>query len=157
MQVGKGWTAPVVVQQVLQIKSSQFLALVLMPEHRLCTQFRQLKQKIEFASTPLIDTPRENLAGAIFSFETSCLEHKTLVFLTFTLSPFSSSPSFQFFNLTFRSASDSATMTRSSACSSSHGQPVLNSRDRASTTIIKRSGLSTDPWHTPSETLIGLL
>ena len=43
MQVGKGSTAPVVIEQVLQMKSSQFLKLVLMPEHRLCKQFRQRK------------------------------------------------------------------------------------------------------------------
>ena len=117
-----------VVEQALQMKSSQFLKLVLMPEHRLCTQFRQLKLRIEFAPTPFIHTPHGNLTDAIFNFEASCLEHKTLVFPTFTLSLFSSSPSFQFCNLTFSPPSDSATMTRSSACNSSHGQPVLSSR-----------------------------
>ena len=66
-----------------------------------------------------------------------CLKPKALVFLMFTLRPFSSSPSFEFFNLTFSSPSDSATMTRSSAYSSSLGQPVLNSRDRASITITE--------------------
>ena len=145
MQVGKGSTAPVVVEQVFHRKSSQFLKFVLMPEHCLCTQFWQLKQRIEFAPIPVIHTPHGNLTDAIFDFETSCLEYKTLVFPTLTLYPFSSSPSFQFFNHTFSSSSDSATMRRSSAYNSFHGQPVLNSQDRASITIIKRSGLSTDP------------
>ena len=63
-----------------------------------------------------------------------------------TLSPFSFGLPFQFFNLTFSSPSDSAAMTRSLACNSSHGQPVLKSWDRASITIIKKNGLRTDPW-----------
>ena len=107
-----------------------------MPEQRLCTQFWQLKQNIKFALTPFINTPHGNLTDAIFDFETSCLEHKTLFSPTFILSPFFSSTSVQSFNLTFSSPSDSATLTRSSAYNSSHGQSVLNSRDRASITII---------------------
>ena len=79
MQVGKGSTAPVI-EQVLQMKSSQFLKLVLMPEHHLCTQFWQLRLRIEFSPTSFIHTPHGNLTDAIFNFETSCLEHKTLVF-----------------------------------------------------------------------------
>ena len=114
------------------MKSSQFLKLVLMPEHCLCTQFRQLKERIEFAPTPFIHTPQGNLTDAIVNFETLCLEHKTLVFPTFTLSPFSSSPSFQYFDLTFSSLYDSAIITRLSVYNSSHGQPLLNWRDRAS-------------------------
>ena len=127
MQVGKGSTAPVVIEQVLQMKSSQFLKLVLMPEHRLCKQFRQRKQKIEFPPTPFIHTSNGNLTNAIIIFDTLCLDHKTLVFPTFTFSPFSSRPPFKFFNLTFSSTSDSATITSSLAYNSSHVQPVLNS------------------------------
>ena len=84
MQVGKGSTAPVVAEQVLQIKSLQFLKLVLMPQHRLCIQYGQLRQRIEFAPTSFIHTPQGNLTDAIFDFETSCLEHKTLVIPTFS-------------------------------------------------------------------------
>ena len=145
MQVVKGSTVPVVAEQALQMKPSQFLNFVLMPEYCLCTQFRQLRQRIEFAPTPFIYTPHGNLTDAIIDFGTSCLEHKTLVFPMYTLSPFSSNPSFQFFNLIFSLSSDSATMARSSAYNSSYRKPVLNSQDRAATTIIKRSGLSTDP------------
>ena len=134
-----------VVEQILPMKSSQLIKLVLMPEHNLSTEFRQLRQRIEFAPTPFLHTQHGNLINAIFDFETSYLQHKTSVFPTFTLSPLSSSPAFEFFNLTFSSSSDSATVTRSPACNSSHGQPVLNSRDKASIRIIKRSGLNTDP------------
>ena len=37
MQAGKGSTAPVVVEQVLRIKSLQFVEFILMQEHCLCT------------------------------------------------------------------------------------------------------------------------
>ena len=155
MQVGKQLTAPVVVKHVLKMKSSQFLKLVLMPEHHLCAQF--CKQRIEFTPTPFIHTPYWNLTDAIFDFKTLYLEHKTLVFSLFTLIPLSSSTSFQFFDLTLSSLIDSATVIRSLVYNSSYGQPVLNLRDRAFTTITKRSGLTTDPWCTLSEKLIGLL
>ena len=75
MQVGKGLTVSVVVDQVLQMKSSQFLKLVLIPEHCLCTKSWQLRQKIEFAPRPFMHTPHKNLADAIFDFKISCLEH----------------------------------------------------------------------------------
>ena len=113
MQVRKGSTAPVVVEQVLKMKSSQFLKLVFMPEHHFCTQFRQRRHRIEFTPTPFIHTPHGNLTDAIFDFKTLCLKHKTSDFPTFALNPFYSSPSFQFFNLTFRSPSDSAKIARS--------------------------------------------
>ena len=72
MQVGKGLTAPVVVELVLQMKSSQFLKLVLMPEHCFCTQFWQLRQWIKFASMPFIHTQYGNLTDAIFDFDIEC-------------------------------------------------------------------------------------
>ena len=156
MHVEKGSTPPMVVKKVLQMKCSQFLKLVVMAEHLLCTQFRQLRQRVKFAPTPFIPTPNGNLTDAIIGFETSCLKHMIL-FFPFTLIAFSSSPSFQFLKFTFSSQTESATMTKSSAYYSSHGQLVLNSRDRASITIIKRTGLNTDPWFAPAETLIGLL
>ena len=137
MQVGKGSTAPVVVKQILQIKSSQFPNLVLMLEHCLCTQFPQFRERIEFTPAPFIHTPHGNLADAIFNFETSCLEHKALVFPILTLNPFSSSLSFQFSNH-ISSPSDSVTIGRSLAYNSSHGQPVLNSQNRASILITKK-------------------
>ena len=47
---------------------------------------------------------------------------------------------------------DSALIIRSFAYSSSHGQPVRNSQDRASNTMMKSSGLRTEPWWTPTPT-----
>ena len=122
MQVGKRSTAPAVVEQVLQIKSSQLLKLVLMPEHCLCTQFRQLRQRIEFSPRHFIHAQHGSLTHTIVDFKTSWLEHKTLFFPMLTLSPFSSSPSFQLSNLTFSSPSDSSKMTRLLVYNSSHGQ-----------------------------------
>ena len=50
------------------------------------------------------------------------------------------------------SSSDSAMITRSSAKRSSQGTPERNSRDKASSTMMKSSGLRTDPWWTPTFT-----
>ena len=58
MEVGEGFVSPVIVEQVLQMKSPQLLKLPLMPEHRLCTHFLQPRQRIEFAPTPFIHTPQ---------------------------------------------------------------------------------------------------
>ena len=43
-------------------------------------------------------------------------------------------------------------ITRSSAYRSSQGTPERNSCDKASSTMMKSSGLSTDPWWTPTFT-----
>ena len=43
-------------------------------------------------------------------------------------------------------------MTRSSAYRSSQGTPARNSRDKASSTMMKSKGLSTDPWWTSTFT-----
>ena len=45
---------------------------------------------------------------------------------------------------------DSIMIIRSSAYSSSHGQHMENSLDKASNMIMKRSGLRTEPWWTPT-------
>ena len=74
MQAGKGWTAPVVVEQALQMKSSQFLEFVLMLGHHLCIQFWQLRQRIKYAPTPFIHTPHGSLIDTVFDLETSCLK-----------------------------------------------------------------------------------
>ena len=74
------------------------------------------------------------------------------VFPAFTLSPFFSIASFQVRSLQTHSSSDSAMITRSSAYRSSQGIPERNSRDKASSTMMESSGLSTDPWWTPTFT-----
>ena len=48
-------------------------------------------------------------------------------------------------------------MTRSSAYRSSQGTPARNSSDKASSTMMKSKGLSTDPWWTPTFTSNSLL
>ena len=69
------------------------------------------------------------------------------VFPAFTLSPFFSIASFQVRSLlTCHSSSDSVMIIRSSALRSSQGTPERNSHDKASSTMMKNSGLSTDPW-----------
>ena len=66
MQVGKGSTAPVVVEQVLQMKSLQFPKLVLMPEQWICTQ--------------LWHTLHGNVTDAIFDFGMLSLEQRLWFF-----------------------------------------------------------------------------
>ena len=95
------------------MRSFQFPKHSLQTERHLCANFLQLKQRIEFALTSFQHIPHRNLTDVILVLGASILEYMTFVFPTFTLSPFISSPSFQFFNLIFNSSSDSATMTRS--------------------------------------------
>src|SRR5206468_4156724 len=69
----------------------------------------------------------------------------TSLFPTFTFSSFISSPAFHFLIFSNRLSSDSAISTKSSAYSSSHGNPHLAELDNASSTIVNSSGLSTEP------------
>ena len=52
IHIRKGSSAFATVNQVLEMKSLQFLKLFLIPEHRLCIHFLQLKRTIEFVPTP---------------------------------------------------------------------------------------------------------
>ena len=74
------------------------------------------------------------------------------VFPAFTLIPFSSIASFQVKSLQTHYSSDSTIITRSSAYRSSQGTQERNSRDKASSTMMRSSGLSTEPWWTPTFT-----
>ena len=74
------------------------------------------------------------------------------VFPMFIRRPFLSISVFHVCTFTSSSSMDSALIIRSSAYSSSHGQPVWNSLDRASNTMMKSSGLRTEPWWTPTPT-----
>ena len=51
-----------------------------------------------------------------------------------------------------RASRESAMMTRLSAYRSSPGTPEQNSSDKASSTMMKSKGLSTDPWWSPTFT-----
>ena len=81
----------------------------------------------------------------------------TFVFPAFTLNPFFSMASFHIKSLLTHSSRESAMMTRSSAYRSSQGTPARNSRDKASSTMMKSKGLSTDRWWTPTFTSNSLL
>ena len=54
MHIGKGSSASTTVEQVLQMKSLQFLKLFLKPEHCLCTHYLKFKHTIVFAPTPFL-------------------------------------------------------------------------------------------------------
>ena len=69
----------------------------------------------------------------------------TFVFPAFTLSPFFSVASFHIKSLLTHSSRESAMMTRSSAYRFSQVTPSRNSRDKASSTMMKSKGLSMDP------------
>ena len=104
---------------------------------------------MEFTPTPLRQTAQGN---APESRRRSSPGPKTMSFVFFmlTLSPLRSIPSFHTFNLAMHYSSESAITARSSAYRSSHGTPVRNWRERASSTRMKSKGLRTDPWCTPT-------
>ena len=65
-------------------------------------------------------------------------------------SPFSFIAFFKVKSLLTYSSSNSAMITRSLAKRSSQGTPEQSSLDKASSTMMKSSGLSTKPWWTPT-------
>ena len=116
------------------------ISLPWIPVQRLCTHFEHVVHCIEFAPTPALHTPQGN-----FDFFTnlgaSGAEHMSFALpKLLTLRPLSSSSSFQ--SLSF---SLSSSITRSSAYSSSHAQPGLNSIESDSITIMNNRGLNTEP------------
>ena len=81
----------------------------------------------------------------------------TFVFPAFTLNSFFSMASFNIKSLLTHSSRELAMMTRSSAYRFSQGTPAQNSRDKASSTMMKSKGLITDPWWAPTFTSNSLL
>ena len=75
-----------------------------------------------------------------------------LVFPMLTHRPFFSIPNFHAWTFTSSSSKGSAMATMSSTYSSSHGQPVQNSRDSTSSNMMKNRGLRIEPWCTPTPT-----
>ena len=121
----------------------------LMPLHFLCTQRLQPPQKIALVlPTPDWQTPQGYFPDF---FSTSRLMPDSIIFVfpMFTRRPFFSISVFHVCTFTSSSSMDSALIIRSSAYSSSHVQPVRNFLDRASNTMMKSSGLRTEPWWTP--------
>ena len=79
-------------------------------------------------------------------------EAMNFVFVMFTWRPLDSNPSFHALTRSTHSSREVAMITRSSAKNSSQGTPTLKSLDKASSTMIKSSGLRTEPWCTPTPT-----
>ena len=96
-------------------------------------------QHFEFLPTPFLQIPQGNLPE--FS-ACSCL---TLFFPMLTLSPFCSILSFHCLIISCSSSSDSANSARLSAKNSSHGYPILNFFESASSTIMNSNGANADP------------
>ena len=69
-----------------------------------------------------------------------------------TRSPVASEISFQAVNWFSNPSKDSSIMTKSSAYSSSHGDPRRQSYNNASITITNTKGLRAEPWWTPTLT-----
>ena len=74
------------------------------------------------------------------------------VLVMFTWRPLDSNPSFHALTRSTHSSREVAMITRSSAKNSSQGTPTLKSLDKDSSTMIKSSGLRTEPWCTPTPT-----
>ena len=123
-----------------------------MPLHFLCTQPLQPPQKIALElPTPDWQTPQGYFPD-FFSTSRLMPDSITFVFPMFTRRPFFSISVFHVCTFTSSSSMDSALIIRSSAYSSSHRQPVRNSLDRAYNTMMKSSGLRTQPCWTPTPT-----
>merc|ERR1712002_691096 len=148
------WTwSPV---QTLHLKFGSSTRRVLIPLHLLCTHSSHELHLMEFLRTPLWHTAQGYLPCFLTGAELLLLTI-TLVLPMFTLSPLLSMPSFHSLSLTISSSMVLAMITRSSAYSSSHGHPVLNSMERASSTMMNSRGLNTEPWCTPILTSKGSL
>src|SRR5664279_795284 len=101
----------------LHLKSLIAFKLPEMPLHLLCTHCLHTVQAIEFIPTPFRHTPHGHFPE--FSIcPDLILQCMTFVSLMFTLSPFSSRPSFQHLSFSINSSSVSAIRHKSSAYSS---------------------------------------
>ena len=136
-----GLAAP---RQRLHLNSGSSTSRPLMPEQRWCTQQLQPEQRIELPPTPCLQTPHGN-RPASFSVSRPVPDIKTLVLAMFTRRPFFSRFNFHSFSFDSSTSGFSAVITRSSAYRSSQGHPVLNSVERASSTIMNSSRHSTEP------------
>ena len=80
--------------------------------------------------------------------------YKDISLAHFTQRSFASNPRFHLIcSFLRRSSSASEEMNTSLAYRCYQVQPVRNSRDKASSTMMKRRGLHTEPWWTPTWTL----
>ena len=139
--------------QTLHLKFGSALRRDLIPLH-LCAPIAHMSYTLWglFVPTPLWHTAQGCLPFFLTGAELLLLTI-TLVLPIFTLSPLLSMPCFHYLS----SSIVLAMITRSSAYSSSHGHPVLNSMERASSTMINNRWLKTEPWWTPTLTSKGSL
>ena len=123
---------------ILSQSSFNTTALLVHPIHALRRYW------IEFTPTPLPQTAQGN-APESRRRSSPGPETMSFVFFMLTLRPLRPIHSFHYFNLAMHSSSESAITARSSAYRSSHGTPVRNWRDRASSTSMNSKGLRADP------------
>ena len=118
-----------------------------------------LEHRMDDLPTPVRHTAHGNLPESC-RISSPSPEAMNFVLVMFTWRPLDSNPSFHaltnpsFHALTrsTHSSREVAMITRSSAKNSSQGTPTLKSLDKASSTMIKSSGLRTEPWCTPTPT-----
>ena len=101
--------------------------------------------------TPVRHTAHGNLPESC-RISSPSPEAMNFVLVMFTWRPLDSNPSFHALTRSTHSSREVAMITRSSAKNSSQGTPTLKSLDKASSTMIKSSGLRTEPWCTPTPT-----
>ena len=119
---------------------------------RLVDHSMHCEHRMEFLPTPLQQTGQGYLP-VFCRTSWSSPETRNLVFFMMRQSTLLSIPAFNALSLEIHSSWVSAMKTRSSVKRSSHGAPVWNSRNIASSTRMKSSGLRTEPWCTPTPTL----
>ena len=122
--------------------------MCLSPRHFLCTQCLQPLQKMLLLSTPVGQTAHGN-SPDLCRRSSPVPQIIIFVFPAFNHSPFSFIASSQVKSLLTHYSSNSAIITVISI-EISHGISQQNSRDKASSTMMKSSGLSTEPWWTPT-------
>ena len=110
-----------------------------------------LEHRMDDLPTPVRHTAHGNLPESC-RISSPSPEAMNFVLVMFTWRPLDSNPSFHALTRSTHSSREVAMITRSSAKNSSQGTPTLKSLDKASSTMIKSSGLRTEPWCTPTPT-----
>ena len=110
-----------------------------------------LEHRMDDLPTPIRHTAHGNMPESC-RISSPSPEAMNFVLVMFTWRPLDSNPSFHALTRSTHSSREVAMITRSSAKNSSQGTPTLKSLDKASSTMIKSSGLRTEPWCTPTPT-----
>jgi len=113
-----------------------------------CTHFLHTPQFIEFEPTPFPHTPHGDLPCGLTTASAFLAKRMILVLAMFTRSPIVSNASFHFSSCSCRVTFSSAVIPRSSANNISQGALRLISFVASSITLMKSSGLRTEPWCT---------